>query len=98
MAPWLQLITVALAAAVQTPGDPGLSPKELKAARKIYVVKCAKCHRFYEPKDYAPRDWQQWLEAMNLKSGLKPAQAELLTRYLAAYRTGRVPGKPQDKR
>ena len=40
---------------------------------------------------------QMWMEKMNAKSKLKPAQAELLNRYLDAYRTGRLPGKPQDK-
>ena len=74
-----------------------LTLKELTAARKVYVAKCAKCHRFYEPTNYSEYDWRTWMEKMNKKSKLKGEQAGLLTRYLDAYRAGRLPGKPQDK-
>ena len=74
-----------------------LTGKDITAARKIYVAKCAKCHRFYEPTNYSEPDWRVWMEKMNAKSKLKAAQAELLNRYLDTYRTGRLPGKPQDK-
>ena len=71
--------------------------KELAAARKTYVAKCAKCHRFYEPTNYSENDWRTWMEKMNKKSKLKEEPASLLTRYLDAYRAGQLPGKPQDK-
>ncbi|HRZ36279.1 MAG TPA: hypothetical protein P5534_07935, partial [Candidatus Paceibacterota bacterium] len=90
---------IALAVAVTGPasGDE-LTPKNLIAARKIYVAKCAKCHRFYEPKDYSGADWQMWMEKMNKKSKLKPEQAMLLNRYLDAYRAGQLSSKPEDAR
>jgi hypothetical protein len=41
-----------------------LSEKEMAAARKPYVAKCAKCHKFYEPKSYArpsgKSGWSRW--------------------------------------
>jgi hypothetical protein len=74
-----------------------LTVKEISTARKIYVAKCAKCHRFYEPTNYPEPDWRTWMEKMSKKSKLKGEQARLLTQYLAAYRAGRLPGKPQDK-
>jgi len=74
-----------------------LTAKEIVSAQKIYVAKCAKCHRFYEPTNYAASAWQTWMEKMNKKSKLKGEQAGLLTRYLDAYRAGRLPSKPQDK-
>ncbi len=74
-----------------------LTAKEISAARKIYVAKCAKCHRFYEPTNYAEPEWDTWMEKMNKKSKLKEEQARLLTRYLESYRAGGLPGKPQDK-
>ena len=74
-----------------------LTKKDTTAARKIYVAKCAKCHQFYEPTNYAEPDWRVWMEKMNKKSKLKGAPASLLNRYLDAYRAGRLPGKPQDK-
>jgi hypothetical protein len=78
-------------------GSNDLTFKELSAARKIYVAKCAKCHRFYEPKDYSDADWASWLEKMSRKSKLKEEQSTLLRRYLDAYRTGEVAGKPETK-
>ena len=93
----LCLLFIGLASAHPAASADKLTSKELQAARKIYVAKCAKCHRFYEPKSYAEPDWRVWMEKMNAKSKLKPAQAELLNRYLDAYRGGRLSGKPEDK-
>lgn len=74
-----------------------LTLKELTVARKIYVAKCAKRHRFNEPTNYSENDWRTWMEKMNQKSKLKEDQASLLARYLEAYRASLLPGKPQDK-
>ena len=63
----------------------------------MYVAKCAKCHKFYEPTNYSRPNWSKWMEKMRVKSKLNEEQAGLLTRYLDAYRAGRLPGKPQDK-
>jgi hypothetical protein len=60
-------------------------------------AKCAKCHRFYDPKVYSETDWQTWMKKMNQKSKLKTDQAELLKRYLDEYRAGRITGKPEAK-
>lgn len=64
----------------------GLSAQEISDANTLYVAKCAKCHKFYAPADYSQRDWDMWMRKMSRKSKLKPAQEELLTRYLAAFR------------
>jgi hypothetical protein len=71
--------------------------KEISAAQKLYVAKCAKCHKFYEPRNYSVTNWSKWMEKMSVKSKLSEEQAGLLTRYLEAYRGGQLPGKPQDK-
>lgn len=89
----LSVTTLAAPAAKDTP----LAPKEMESARKTYVGKCAKCHRFYDPKDYAETDWRKWLDAMERKAKLKAQDADALRRYLASYRAGELPGKPQDK-
>ncbi len=73
----------------------GLTLQQRTAARKVYVAKCAKCHRFYEPNDYTNAEWQVWMEKMNKKAKLKPDQATLLTRYLETYRAGKLGGKPE---
>jgi hypothetical protein len=67
-----------------------LTAKELADARKLYVGKCAKCHKFYEPRKYTDADWRTWMDSMSRKSKLKPNQEELLNRYLDAYRSGQI--------
>lgn len=87
-------LLIALAADAPAVSAADLSAKELTAARKIYVAKCAKCHRFYEPKEYSEADWRMWMEKMNRKSKLKPAPGDLLIRYVDEYRAGRIPKIP----
>ena len=50
----------------------------------------------YEPETPPARrlEFESWV---NVKSKLKGEEASLLTRYLGAYRAGRLPGKPQDE-
>jgi hypothetical protein len=71
-------------------GQPELSSKEVLDAKKLYVAKCAKCHKFYEPKGYSDPAWQKWMDSMSRKSKLKPEQEKLLKSYLDAYRSGEV--------
>lgn len=67
-----------------------LSAVEIKSARKIYLGKCAKCHKLYDPAEYEQKDWDEWMVKMNKKSKLKPEQAELLARYISAGKSGDV--------
>ena len=91
------LLFIALAAASRHASADELPLKEQAEARKIYVAKCAKCHRFYEPTNYSEPNWRTWMEKMNKKSKLKPEQDRLLNRYLDAYRAGQLAGKPEAK-
>ena len=90
-------LVLLISAVAATAGAGSFSAKEAEAARKTYVGKCAKCHRFYDPKDYTESDWRKWMDAMERKAKLKTQDAEALRRYLDAYRAGELPGKPQDK-
>jgi hypothetical protein len=69
-------------------GTPELATKEELMAKKLYVAKCAKCHKFYEPRNYNEVEWRKWMDAMSRKSKLKPEQDKLLNTYLDAYRSG----------
>ena len=51
--------------------------------QKLYVAKCAKCHKFYDPAKYSEADWQMWMSKMSKKAKLKPEQEEILSRYIA---------------
>jgi mono/diheme cytochrome c family protein len=56
---------------------------ESAAGQKIYVAKCAKCHKLYDPAKYSDADWQIWMAKMSKKAKLKPEQVEVLSRYIA---------------
>jgi cytochrome c5 len=85
------LLAAALAGAVSPASADELTPKEAAAGRKVYVAKCAKCHKFYEPKGYKDADWRRWMESMSRKAKLKTEDDKLLRRYLDEYRAGRIP-------
>ena len=84
------LLTAALAWAGGPASGEDLTPKDVAAGRKLYVAKCAKCHRFYQPKSYSEVDWGRWMELMSQKAKLKPEQDKLLRQYLDEYRAGRI--------
>jgi hypothetical protein len=71
-----------------------LSDKEMSVARKTYVVKCAKCHKFYDPRNYGQAEWGKWMDAMSRKSKLNSGQDAVLRKYLEEYRAGRIAKVP----
>jgi cytochrome c553 len=86
------LILLGALAALTTAAAPiELSDQEMAAARKLYLAKCAKCHAFYEPKDYKEPQWRLWMEKMGRKSKLDGDQDKLINRYLDAWRADRLP-------
>jgi hypothetical protein len=78
------LITVASARAQE------LSPQEVKEAHKLYIGKCAKCHKLYDPHQYNDADWDAWMRKMTRKARLSQRQASLLSQYLAGIRAERM--------
>ena|ERR1041384_4935902 len=85
---WSQSSSV-LASASNT-HQSSLSANEIREAQKLYVVKCAKCHKFYDPNGYSQSEWNDWMAKMAKKSRLKPTQTELLSRFLEDVREGKV--------
>src|SRR5262245_22278465 len=79
-------ILLLMFAATRLAASEELSPAELAAARKLSVVKCTKCHKFYEPADYSQAAWAEWMEKMRRKAKLNPEQFDLLSRYLEEAR------------
>ncbi|HEX4644853.1 MAG TPA: hypothetical protein VH598_04530 [Verrucomicrobiae bacterium] len=77
------MLLVAFTGAVKA-GD--LTELETKKAKKLYVSKCAKCHKLYDPGKYSDAEWQSWMVKMARKARLKPDQRELLTRFLDGVR------------
>ena len=69
-----------------------LPPSTARAAQDLYDVKCAKCHKFYNPADYSQQEWDMWMKKMSRKARLKAPQAQLLAHYLQTFRE-QAPGE-----
>jgi len=63
-----------------------LSTQEVEEGRKLYIAKCAKCHKFYDPAQYSAGEWHKWMTKMSRKAKLSPTQNEMLSRYLGLFR------------
>jgi hypothetical protein len=50
-------------------------------ARKLYLLKCAKCHVAYEPNAYTAETWSAWMGKMYARTKLKTDQSELLDEF-----------------
>src|SRR5437870_1364144 len=81
------------------PGETTDLPQdETKAARKLYLAKCAKCHKFYNPATYSDEDWAEWMKKMSKKSKLKPEQEQMLSRYIEeTFRSAGKTNNPANK-
>ena len=75
----LSLVALAGCASPEKAMDSG-DPNQI--ARKLYIAKCAKCHKFYDPAKYSDVEWQTWMRKMSRKSKLSPEQQELLSSYI----------------
>jgi len=67
-------------------GAGAFSETEIVAARRLYVTKCARCHRFYDPAKYSASEWETWMTKMSRKARLKESQEDLMRRYLGQFR------------
>jgi cytochrome c553 len=59
----------------------------LEAGRKLYTVKCARCHKFYDPAKYSDEAWHTWMDKMSRKAKLQPDQKQIFSEYLETFRT-----------
>jgi nitrate/TMAO reductase-like tetraheme cytochrome c subunit len=64
----------------------GLADEEIARAQKLYIAKCARCHKFYDPTRYDDVEWHSWMTKMSKKARLKPDQEKLLSQYLEVFR------------
>jgi hypothetical protein len=59
-----------------------LSIGDMERASKLYITKCARCHKLYDPNAYSAREWQTWMAKMSRKAKLQHDQQELLSKYI----------------
>lgn len=50
--------------------------------RKLYVSKCAKCHKLYDLTKYSDEQWHVWMDKMCRKAKLQPDQKTLISAYV----------------
>jgi hypothetical protein len=84
---WFVLLTLALAGCAGSSKTTAVDGDPAIAGRKLYVAKCARCHRLYDPGKYSDAEWRQWMVKMSRKARLKTGQEDLLARYVATLRT-----------
>ena len=81
------LFVVACAGPATLSNVPG---PESDPGRKIYLSRCAKCHKFYDPSKYSDQEWGMWMQKMKKKAKLSDEQEALLSSYINAnLREGR---------
>ena len=83
---FFSLLVVCVFIPVATMKAVDLTGAEVKAARKLYLTKCAKCHKLYDPARYDDADWQSWMAKMTKKARLNAEQADLISRYVETIR------------
>jgi mono/diheme cytochrome c family protein len=76
------LIGLALAGCSSSAPAKDLPGGDSSVGHKLYVAKCAKCHKFYDPAKYSGADWEMWMTKMSKKAKLKPEQEAELSRYI----------------
>jgi hypothetical protein len=81
------LLVLFLASTGVLPAGASDSTNVLEAGRKLYTVKCARCHKFYDPAKYSDEAWHTWMDKMSRKAKLKADQKQILSEYLDTFRT-----------
>src|SRR5438552_10278892 len=66
----------------RAPAQPHPAADPLAEGRKLYVAKCAKCHKFYNPGNYSDQEWKIWMGKMSKKARLKPEQQAAVSEYV----------------
>ena len=91
-APLLALVlALFLAGCAGSPTITNLPGDANDPARQLYIVKCAKCHKFYDPTHYSAADWSAWIAKMSRKAKLTPEQEKQINEYVDTnLRSGRM--------
>jgi mono/diheme cytochrome c family protein len=58
------------------------APLSSAATRKLYIGKCAKCHKLYDPAQYSALQWEMWMGKMTKKARLTDTQQQQLNSYI----------------
>ena len=59
---------------------------DLAKGKGLHELKCAKCHRLYEPAAYGDEEWDRWMVKMRKKAHLNDDDYRLISSYLDSMR------------
>ena len=80
--------------ALRAAGAADLTPAEAAVGKRLYVNKCARCHRFYGPAAYDDAAWNGWMVKMKQKARLSDREYAALAAYLQSVRAQAREPKP----
>lgn len=80
------LYTVILLAGVVVgcAGQEKTLPQGDAGARKLYLNKCSKCHKLYDPARYSQQQWDGWMDKMSRKAKLNGEQKQVIEDYVTS--------------
>jgi cytochrome c2 len=58
----------------------------LATGRKLFLNRCARCHKLPHPDEFTPAQWSRIVPKMAKRSGLKPEQRDAVIAYLCSQR------------
>jgi mono/diheme cytochrome c family protein len=71
------------------------SANDPAVTKRLYISKCARCHKLYDPSAYNDVEWDLWMKKMRKKTRLKTDPYNRLSRYLETLRREARPSRPQ---
>lgn len=67
--------------AAPTTSTPGTATESVMRGRSLAATRCAKCHRLYQPQEYAPNAWPQIIRSMAARSKLSEDEIRDISSY-----------------
>jgi mono/diheme cytochrome c family protein len=95
MRPWVIAFMLTFATPIARAGG---VVDEKDTGKKLYTVKCARCHKLYDPAKYNAENWNTWMEKMRRKARLNDEQYKRLSGYLQSVRADAVRKSDEDEK
>jgi len=89
------LIGIAAVLALHAAGAAEPDAAALAAGAKLNRVKCAKCHKLYDPAAYDDATWTVWMAKMKQKARLNDREYTALAAYFESQRVAAGKGLTQ---
>jgi mono/diheme cytochrome c family protein len=79
-------LVAACGSALYIPSETEVTSKanleELNEGRAIYINKCGGCHTLVLPEKYSSKDWNTWVDKMEVKAKITSSEKEKILKYV----------------